>query len=119
MDSRVTEEFPLQVEPGGLALSIRSDETLLDALKRHGYTVFYGCRRGGCGVCRVTLTAGQVVMGPYAPQALDDLARETGQVLACRAKPSSPLVIRIEESNRFRRLLGWPWGPSSAPVTDR
>lgn len=35
-------------------------ETLLDGLERTGHEVEYQCRSGYCGVCRLTLLAGEV-----------------------------------------------------------
>jgi ferredoxin len=97
--------------PEGIDIPAQEGETILDALRRNGYTMFFGCRRGGCGVCRVKLVAGSVHHGPYAPQALSPEAAAEGMVLACRAMVDSDLVVAMGEENRLRKLAGlWPAG---------
>jgi len=99
----------LRVEPAGVEIGVRHGETILEALKRSGYSMFFGCRRGGCGVCRIRVLEGQVTMAVYAPQALPPDMESQGYVLACRAQPWTDVVVQAEESNRLQKQLGWPF----------
>lgn len=69
-------------------ITLRHEETLLEALERHGYAVEYQCRQGYCGACRLRIAEGEV---RYRQQPLAYVAR--GEVLACCAIPQSNLVL--------------------------
>ncbi len=64
-------------------------ETLLDGLERTGHEVEYQCRSGYCGVCRLTLLAGEV---SYDDPPLAYLGQS--EILPCCCKVNGP--IRIE-----------------------
>ncbi len=44
----------------GRSFEVRGDTPLLDTLERHGLSLPYGCRYGGCISCAAKLLAGQV-----------------------------------------------------------
>jgi ferredoxin len=52
--SRVT------VDPDGVEVALLDGETILAGLYRSGYAYRTGCRRGGCGICKVDLVSGDV-----------------------------------------------------------
>ena len=64
-------------------------ESLLDGLERTGHDVEYQCRSGYCGVCRLTLLAGEVT---YADPPLAYIGQS--EILPCCCKVTEP--IRIE-----------------------
>ena len=99
----------LRIMPEGAEVPVLQGQTILEALQQAGYTMFFGCRRGGCGVCRTQLESGRVDMGAFAEQALPVVFRHQGYILACRAQPCGDVVIRMEEGNRFKKLGGWDW----------
>ena len=47
----------------------RTDETLLRALGRAGLRYRVGCKRGGCGICKVQLVLGEVATSARSPRA--------------------------------------------------
>lgn len=99
----------ITIVPEDAVLYSGTGETLLEALQRHGYTMFFGCRRGGCGVCQVKLLEGAVHHGPYAPQALPEAAQAAGMILACRAVADSDVIVEMGATNRLRRRTTlWP-----------
>ena len=54
--------------PDGIHATADQDETLLRALGRAGLRYRVGCRRGGCGICKVRLVLGEVrYERPIAP----------------------------------------------------
>ena len=79
------------------------DETVLAALHRSGHAVRSGCRRGGCGICKVDLVSGSVAYThPIAPTVLSDDERAEGVCLSCRAVPVDDVEVRLREHDRGR-----------------
>lgn len=48
------------VLPGAVRIESRDGETVPGAAMRSGFRYRFGCRRGGCGVCKVLLILGEV-----------------------------------------------------------
>ena len=68
--------------------------TVLDAGLNAGVDMPFSCTMGGCGACRVRLTAGDVVMDE--PNCLTAREREKGYVLACQSRPTGDITIEVE-----------------------
>ena len=102
--------------PDGITVTAADDETLLRALARAGLRYRVGCKRGGCGICKVTLQLGEVrYERPIAPQVLSDDERVEGICLSCRAVPLTNIVIELQEGDRLRRVLGFALPNSTSP----
>jgi ferredoxin len=101
--------------PDGLQVTAAEEETLLRALARAGLRYRVGCRRGGCGICKVQLKLGEVrYERPIADSVLTDDERVEGVCLSCRAVPLTNVVIELQESDRLRRVLGFAFpGPTT------
>lgn len=79
-------------------------EAILGALCRRGYSYKFGCRRGGCGVCKVHLVSGQVAYPKtVADSVLPESDRVGGVCLTCRAVPVTDVVIRLGDDDQLRR----------------
>jgi ferredoxin len=103
--------------PDGVEVTAADDETLLRALARAGLRYRVGCKRGGCGICKVQLKLGEVrYERPIAPQVLSDDERVEGMCLSCRAVPLTNIVIELQEGDRLRRVLGFAMPNSSGPT---
>ncbi|MGE3287331.1 MAG: 2Fe-2S iron-sulfur cluster-binding protein [Pseudonocardia sp.] len=103
------------IMPDGIRVSAADGETLLRALARAGLRYRVGCKRGGCGICKVHLVAGEVAYErPIAPQVLTDDERVEGICLSCRAVPLTSVVIELQEGDRLRRVLGFAF-PTGVP----
>jgi CDP-4-dehydro-6-deoxyglucose reductase len=101
--------------PDGIEVVAGDDETLLRALARAGLRYRVGCKRGGCGICKVQLRLGEVrYERPVADSVLTDDERVEGICLSCRAVPLTNVVIELQEGDRLRRVLGFAF-PSSTP----
>jgi CDP-4-dehydro-6-deoxyglucose reductase len=111
------------IQPDGIRVSAAEGETLLRALARAGLRYRVGCKRGGCGICKVHLVAGEVAYErPIAPQVLSDDERVEGICLSCRAVPLTNVVIELQEGDRLRRVLGFlgsggSGGPAAHPTS--
>ena len=100
--------YDVTVLPDGLHVTAVGEETLLRALGRAGLRYRVGCKRGGCGVCKLHLLAGEVrYERPVADSVLSDDERVEGICLSCRAVPLTNIVIELQEGDRLRRVLGF------------
>jgi ferredoxin len=88
--------------PVGESMPVRDDETILAAMVRSGFLYRFGCKRGGCGVCKVHLVAGEVRYERLVASAvLSDAERAAGVCLSCRAVPLTDVVIELQEGDRL------------------
>lgn len=95
----------MAVEGHGVEVESRPGETILGALCRRGYSYRFGCRRGGCGVCKVRLVSGQVeYQKTVAETVLSQADRDDGVCLSCRAVPLTDVVIRLGAEDQLRSL---------------
>jgi ferredoxin len=102
--------------PDGVQVTAREDETLLRALARAGLRYRVGCKRGGCGICKVQLKLGEVSYErPIAESVLSDDERVEGLCLSCRAVPITNIVIELQEGDRLRKVLGFAYPNSTRP----
>ncbi|MCS7475541.1 2Fe-2S iron-sulfur cluster-binding protein [Umezawaea endophytica] len=84
------------VLPHDVRVDARTDETVVDALRRAGWRSPYRCRRGGCGACKGRLVEGRVRYSlPVADSVLDDAERAAGLCLPCRAVPVTDVVLDL------------------------
>ncbi|MFT4191143.1 MAG: CDP-6-deoxy-delta-3,4-glucoseen reductase, partial [Comamonas sp.] len=81
------------------------DETLLAAAIRQGVGLPYACKDGACGSCKCRRLDGQVAMDSYQPRALSEAEAAEGQILTCRARPESDVVL---ESRQVTEAGGFP-----------
>ena len=105
--------------PDGVQVTAAEDETLLRALARVGLRYRVGCKRGGCGICKVQLMLGEVrYERPIAASVLTDDERVDGICLSCRAVPITNIVIELQEGDRLRKVmgLGFTYRNSSKPT---
>ena len=100
------------VLPDGVRIAATDGETVLAAMARAGLRYRIGCRRGGCGICKLQLVLGEVrYERTVAESVLSDDERVEGICLSCRAVPITNVVIELQEGDRLRRVL--PFGFAS------
>ena len=51
------EEFVARIPGRGVETTVRTDETLLEALTRAGVDLMYDCRKGECGLCLLDVSS--------------------------------------------------------------
>jgi ferredoxin len=97
------------VRPDNVRITAADGETVLAALGRAGLRYRIGCRRGGCGICKLQLLGGEVrYEKPVAESVLSDDEKVEGICLSCRAVPITNVIIELQEGDRLRRVL--PYG---------
>lgn len=107
------------IEPDGITARATADDTVLAALGRAGLRYRVGCRRGGCGICKVQLIVGEVrYERPIAASVLTNDERVAGICLSCRAVPITNIVIELQEGDRLRKVLGFAF-PRTSPAAGR
>ncbi|MGV0715249.1 2Fe-2S iron-sulfur cluster-binding protein [Mycolicibacterium sp. XJ662] len=100
--------------PDGLRVPARPGETVLAALSRAGLKYRVGCKRGGCGICKVQLVLGEIrYERVVAPSVLSDDERVEGICLSCRAVPITNIAIELQEGDRLRKLLSFVFSDSA------
>lgn len=96
----------ITILPDRETVAARPDETLLAALSRSGLGYRIGCRRGGCGVCKLHLLLGEVrYERTVADAVLSDEEQIEGLCLSCRAVPITNVVVELQEGDKLRRIL--------------
>jgi ferredoxin len=88
----------VSVHPDGISVEARPGEGILAALNRSGYGYRVGCRRGGCGICKVDVLSGDVEYPvTVAETVLPPRDRAQGCALSCRAVPVHDVTIRLRD----------------------
>jgi CDP-4-dehydro-6-deoxyglucose reductase len=87
------------LRPSGNQFAVEGHETLLQAGMRAGLKLNYGCGNGTCGMCKVRVTAGQVVRTMPTDYPLSETEKSQGYVLACaHTAASSELTLETLEA---------------------
>lgn len=75
----------VELDKSGLSFELGRDETLLEALERHGVDMPHACREGVCGTCAVGVLAGAV---DHRDALQDDEERAANDVMyPCVSRP--------------------------------
>lgn len=106
----------LAVDGTDVVIATRADEPILAALCRHGYAYRFGCRRGGCGMCKVTVLSGQIdYRVTVSAQVLTEDDVQAGICLSCRAVPQTDTVIRLSPDDTLRCVAPFLAAATSNP----
>jgi len=93
----------LTVAGADVSIELRSREPILTGLFRSGYAYRVGCKRGGCGICKVDLVEGEVDYPvTVSADVLTADEHAAGVCLSCRAVPVADSVIRLRDDDRLR-----------------
>ncbi len=98
------ERYTITVENAGAATCGRSERVLVALERAQGFGQLrnlpirlpVGCRRGGCGVCRVRVTQGAYRSERMSRAHVSAHDEAAGVVLACCIYPQSDLSLRLE-----------------------
>lgn len=95
--------FALYLEGAAEPVICHPGDTVLEAMERLAgpgramigrKRIPVGCRRGGCGVCRVQVLAGACHAGPTSRAHVSEAEAAEGYALACRLYPDGDLQLR-------------------------
>ena len=90
----------IRLRPVGEAVVCGPEETVLSAILRSGASVVFGCRGGGCGICKMRLS---VEHGRCSAAVLPEDERRSGAFLSCQARPTCDVTVELTPANRYRR----------------
>lgn len=101
-----------------IEVPVKPGDTILAAICRAGMTYTYGCRRGGCGVCRATVCAGSTSYEGkvIAESVLSAEDRATGVVLTCRACPTSDVTVEFAPESKVRMTVPLAFSMASKAI---
>jgi ferredoxin len=89
-------EFRIELTDCDDQFTCRSDETVLEGMRRTGHQgIPSGCRGGACGVCKVAVVEGRFSMLRMSSCHVSEADMQAGHVLACRIFPLSDLRMRV------------------------
>lgn len=83
----------VQFLPSGEEISIRPDETLLDAALRAGLSPLHGCGTGNCGQCKARVVGGQPGRRRYHDFSFTAAEKLAGMVLLCCTGADTDLLV--------------------------
>jgi propane monooxygenase reductase subunit len=87
--------YTITLLPFAKQFTCGEDEPILQAALRQGYNLRYGCKHGGCGMCKALIVAGEVEQEGASSFALMDFERAQGFSLLCSASPTSDVSIEL------------------------
>lgn len=106
------------VQPSGTEILIEPGDTVLSGLQKAGYAYTVGCRRGGCGICKIDVLDGEFsYCRPVAETVITDEELADGTCLSCRAVPGDDLTIQMRDASL--RLVNPLLGQLNAKARER
>lgn len=123
--TRMGSSFYVLIEHANVSVQCGSQQSVLQAMSECGASgIQAGCRRGGCGVCRVQVLSGDYLTGDMSYAHVSPQHRGDGIALACQLYPRTDLRVRVigrpggDENDEAARLIRRLW-LSSAPQGSR
>lgn len=88
--------FQVKIEGSARTFTCQENEPLLIAMERQGYAkVPIGCRKGGCGICKIRVTNGVFETGKMSIKHVSTEEKEGNFSLACKTFPRSNLKFAV------------------------
>ena len=87
--------FTLRFAGGSHEATLYPGRSVLDSIEADGRElVAIGCRRGGCGLCKVRILEGHYSSKKMSRAHISPEDEDNGYVLACRVIPESSLLLQ-------------------------
>lgn len=100
----------ITVAEAGACFACPADERVLIAMERQGLRHLpVGCRGGGCGICRVRVTAGRYRTRKMSRVHVSEADEAAGIVLACRLIPETDLSLQLARKPKDDERRAEPW----------
>lgn len=87
----------ITIAPGGQTCQAQAGETLLQAVRKAGFSIPYSCRSGICGACKGAVLDGEVDHGNADASILPPQERAQGKALFCCAVAKTDVIIKPRE----------------------
>jgi propane monooxygenase reductase subunit len=92
------------------------NETILEAAIKQGFNLRYGCKHGGCGMCKAQVVEGEVDNTEASSFALLDFEKQQGFSLLCCAYPESDVRIELWDYDETDLVAEFAVGQFEAEV---
>jgi len=88
--------YQVTIEETGEQYACNEQENLLVAMARSGRRgIPFGCRGGGCGVCKVEVTSGDYETRVMSRQHVSEEDKAGHRLLACRVFPRGDVSVKV------------------------
>ena len=88
-------QIEIEGEDGG-SFTCAGDDRALLAMEQEGqHLIPVGCRRGGCGICKVQVLSGEYETLVMSRAQVSEEEEAKGFALACRLEPRSDLKLNV------------------------
>jgi CDP-4-dehydro-6-deoxyglucose reductase len=94
--------FQVRLQPSGHCFDAPAGRSLLDSALEAGLNLPYSCRAGTCRTCKGRVLEGSVDFGDPHPFYLSEEMKRQGFALLCKARPTSDVVVEVEELDLLR-----------------
>lgn len=94
----------IRVQGTDVEVVCRDDETILAAFQRSGFSYIIGCKRGGCGICKLDLIDGDVSYPTTVAETVLPAADRATVVLSCRAVPVTDVTVHMPPDAKFKSI---------------
>ncbi|SRR6056297_2804140 len=96
MERGAEKVYEVFITDTGESFRCAAGQTLLTGMERLGRKgIPVGCRGGGCGVCKVHVTAGDIQCRKMSRAHVSAEEEARGIVLACRCRPVSDIRLAV------------------------
>ena len=93
-------KFQISIKGLDKKIICEEDEALLIALEKQGFAkIPVGCRKGGCGICKIKILEGEFNIGKMSIKHVSLAERKMNFSLACKTFPKSDLRLEIFKKN--------------------
>ena len=100
----------ISIDNTGETFHCAEDVNILAAMEKSlCYGIPVGCRNGGCGACKVRVTAGAYETRKMNRDVVSEQEQAEGSVLACKLYPRGDITVHV---------LGRVWGTPHPSATD-
>ena len=89
--------FKVIVQPSNHQFTVEPGQTVVDAAMAVDIILPYSCRTGACSSCKGKVVSGTFEAGSSPAQVLSPEELAAGYTLFCQAKPTSDLVIEVND----------------------
>ena len=89
--------FKVIVQPSNHQFTVEPGQTVVDAAMAVDIILPYSCRTGACSSCKGQVVSGTFEAGSSPAQVLSPEELAAGYTLFCQAKPTSDLVIEVND----------------------
>lgn len=94
----------IRVQGTDIEIEARDGEPVLAAFQRTGYSYIVGCKRGGCGICKLDIVDGEVEYPITVAQSVLPDEDRAEIALSCRSVACTDLTLYMPPDSKFKNI---------------